>query len=135
MKLGPKSSYLCMIPPPPVENISIPLDDGATDVTPAHTWSLLQPLSGSCLYVRPPSAPQAHRTHARLRTQHRQGWFTYAYCHNSHVRQFHELSKPQSQRSGALLTPLLRITVIINYPITGEYRPEEDTEVGRVIVS
>lgn len=51
MKMGPRNSYLCLIPPPPVDNTSIPTDEPA-DVTPAHTWSLLQPLTGSCLYVR-----------------------------------------------------------------------------------
>ncbi|KAF7793186.1 hypothetical protein EIP86_004295 [Pleurotus ostreatoroseus] len=109
MKLGPKNSFLCMIPPPPVENTSIPLDDSSTDITPARTWSLLQPLSGTCLYVRRPSLSVKRNFLMHVCTQHRQGWFTYAYCHNSHVRQFHELSKPQSQRPG-------------------EYKPEEDTE-------
>lgn len=90
MKMGPRDSYLCLIPPPPVDNTSVPTEDAAADVTPVHTWSLLQPLSGTCLY-------------------HKQGWFTYAYCHNSHVRQFHELARPPNQRPG-------------------EYKPVEDTE-------
>lgn len=51
MKMGPRHSYLCLIPPPPVDNTSIPVDEPTTDITPVHTWSLLQPLSGSCLYV------------------------------------------------------------------------------------
>ncbi|KAI0636850.1 glucosidase II beta subunit-like protein-domain-containing protein [Trametes polyzona] len=75
MRFGPKSSYVCLIPPPPKE---------------PPCWSLLQPLSGKCLY-------------------HRQGWFTYSYCHNSHVRQFHELHHQ-------------------HIPSTGEYKPEEDPE-------
>ncbi|KAI0647168.1 glucosidase II beta subunit-like protein-domain-containing protein [Trametes meyenii] len=89
MKLGPKSSYVCLIPPPPKEPPQV--EDAATDVsTPVHSWSLLQPLSGKCLY-------------------HRQGWFTYSYCHNSHVRQFHELHHQ-------------------HIPSTGEYKPEEDPD-------
>ncbi|KAI0807458.1 hypothetical protein C8Q74DRAFT_63887 [Fomes fomentarius] len=89
MKLGPKSSYLCLIPPPPKE--TPPVEEAPTEVaTPVHSWALLQPLSGTCLY-------------------HRQGWFTYSYCHNSHVRQFHELHHQQ-------------------IPSTGEYKPEEDPE-------
>ncbi|KAI0375020.1 hypothetical protein BV20DRAFT_961268 [Pilatotrama ljubarskyi] len=89
MKFGPKSSYVCLIPPPPREPPAV--EDTATDVaTPVHSWSLLQPLSGKCLY-------------------HRQGWFTYSYCHNSHVRQFHELHHQ-------------------HIPSTGEYKPEEDPE-------
>ncbi|KAI0705822.1 hypothetical protein BC835DRAFT_1261216 [Cytidiella melzeri] len=90
MKMGPRASFLCLIPPPPPESTPVPAEEPTTDVTPVHSWSLLQPLSESCLY-------------------HRQGWFTYAYCHNSHVRQFHELQKPNQQR-------------------LGEYKPEEDTE-------
>ncbi|CDO71240.1 hypothetical protein BN946_scf184863.g36 [Trametes cinnabarina] len=89
MKMGPKSSFVCLIPPPPQESPAV--EDAATDVTtPVHSWSLLQPLSGKCLY-------------------HRQGWFTYSYCHNSHVRQFHELHHQ-------------------HIPSTGEYKPEEDPE-------
>ncbi|KAL1944553.1 hypothetical protein VTO73DRAFT_2983 [Trametes versicolor] len=89
MRFGPKSSFVCLIPPPPKE--PPPVEDTPTDVaTPVHSWSLLQPLSGKCLY-------------------HRQGWFTYSYCHNSHVRQFHELHHQ-------------------HIPSTGEYKPEEDPE-------
>ncbi|KAK0210661.1 hypothetical protein DFS33DRAFT_1252254 [Desarmillaria ectypa] len=73
MKLGPRDSYLCLIPPPLLPPSESPLPPSQEeDVTPAHSWSLLQPLSGSCLY-------------------HRQGWFTYSYCHNNEIRQFKEL--------------------------------------------
>ncbi|OCH95009.1 hypothetical protein OBBRIDRAFT_768589 [Obba rivulosa] len=89
MKLGPGLSYLCLIPPPPADSPS-PADEPEVEVTPVHSWSLLQPLAGTCLY-------------------HKQGWFTYAYCHNSHVRQFHELPHQHAHRPG-------------------EYRPIEDTE-------
>ncbi|KAL0071506.1 Protein OS-9 [Marasmius tenuissimus] len=50
MKMGPRDSYLCFIPapldlpPPPVE------DDTDDEVTTTHSWSLLQPLAGHCLY-------------------------------------------------------------------------------------
>ncbi|KZT11225.1 uncharacterized protein LAESUDRAFT_720423 [Laetiporus sulphureus 93-53] len=90
IKLGPKMSYLCLIPPPSEENNPNISDDSTTDTTPAHSWSLLQPLTGTCLY-------------------HKQGWFTYSYCHNSHVRQFHELPHQHPHR-------------------LGEYKPQEDTE-------
>ena len=50
MKLGPKSEYLCLIPRPPQESPVV--EEPATEVaTPVHSWSLLQPLSGTCLYV------------------------------------------------------------------------------------
>ncbi|KAG7092340.1 hypothetical protein E1B28_008701 [Marasmius oreades] len=77
MKLGPRDSYLCFIPapldlpPPPPE---VETDD---DVATVNSWSLLQPLTGNCLY-------------------HRERWFTYSYCHNQEIRQFKELSNGNS---------------------------------------
>ncbi|KAI0094013.1 hypothetical protein BDY19DRAFT_291995 [Irpex rosettiformis] len=111
MKIGPRVNYLCLIPPPPPENISVPVEEPTAEITPVHSWSLLQPLSGGCLY-------------------HRQGWFTYAYCHNSHVRQFHELLRPNQQRLGknafsAYLFSCHATNISLNI---GEYKPEEDTE-------
>lgn len=51
MKMGPRDSYLCLIPHP-LDNISsLEEDDLDIGVTPARSWSLLQPLSGTCLYV------------------------------------------------------------------------------------
>ncbi|TFK54975.1 hypothetical protein OE88DRAFT_1694150 [Heliocybe sulcata] len=87
MKIGPQDSFLCFVPPPPAA--SPPTEDTQAEVTPVHSWSLLQPLSGTCLY-------------------HKQGWFTYSYCHNSHVRQFREM--PHA------------------HPHPGGYRPEEDPD-------
>ena len=98
--MGPRNSYLCLIPPPPVDNASIPTDEPTTEVTPVHTWSLLQPLTGSCLYVWSNNHSEKTCTDNSVRAQHRQGWFTYAYCHNSHVRQFHELQHPPSHKPG-----------------------------------
>ncbi|KAI0281457.1 hypothetical protein BGY98DRAFT_913452 [Russula aff. rugulosa BPL654] len=71
MKMGPRDTYLCFIPAP-IKQDPPPPEETITEVTASHSWSLLQPLDGTCLY-------------------HRQGWFTYAYCHNSHVRQFREI--------------------------------------------
>lgn len=51
MKMGPRDSYLCLIPHPSVNIPSLEEDDLDIGVTPARSWSLLQPLSGSCLYV------------------------------------------------------------------------------------
>ncbi|KAA1474921.1 hypothetical protein DENSPDRAFT_841598 [Dentipellis sp. KUC8613] len=78
MKMGPHVTYLCLIPPPAVAAAS---DDPPPDVTPVYSWSLLQPLAGTCIY-------------------HRQGWFTYAYCHNSHVRQFREALRAHPSNPG-----------------------------------
>ncbi|KAF8274961.1 hypothetical protein EI94DRAFT_1768293 [Lactarius quietus] len=71
MKMGPRDTYLCFIPPSTKQEPQPP-EESITEVPASHSWSLLQPLDGTCLY-------------------HRQGWFTYAYCHNSHVRQFREM--------------------------------------------
>ncbi|KAH7889304.1 hypothetical protein F5I97DRAFT_1947704 [Phlebopus sp. FC_14] len=71
MKMGPDNEFLCLIlsardrSPPAPDNF-----DG--DEALRNSWSLLQPLSGRCLY-------------------HRQSWFTYSYCHNREIRQFKEL--------------------------------------------
>ncbi|KAJ7219188.1 hypothetical protein GGX14DRAFT_590577 [Mycena pura] len=79
MKMG-ADEYLCLTPkplePPPPDEA-----DDEEELTPAHSWSLLHPLSGTCLY-------------------HRQQWFTYSYCHNAEIRQFRELIKARSLTSG-----------------------------------
>jgi len=52
MKIGPRNSYLCLIPNP-LDLPETPADEDLdAEVAPAHSWSLLQPLTGSCLYVR-----------------------------------------------------------------------------------
>jgi protein OS-9 len=50
MKMGPRDVYLCFIPPP-IEQEPPPPEETITEVTASHSWSLLQPLDGSCLYV------------------------------------------------------------------------------------
>ncbi|KAJ7063211.1 hypothetical protein C8F01DRAFT_1131963 [Mycena amicta] len=75
LKMG-NNEYICLIPKPldpPSAN------EPEQDVTPAHSWSLLNPLT--CLY-------------------HRQPWFTYSYCHNQEIRQFREIIKVPSLTSG-----------------------------------
>ncbi|KAF9642772.1 hypothetical protein BDM02DRAFT_3233209 [Thelephora ganbajun] len=90
MKMGPNHSYLCLIPPePPISDNPSQLEDSSEETTLIQSWNLLQALSGKCLY-------------------HRQGWFTYSYCHNSHVRQFREAAHTHPHPIG--------------------YKPEEDTE-------
>ena len=51
MKMGPRDSYICLIPKPLDTIPSFTDDDLDTDVTPTRSWSLLQPLAGTCLYV------------------------------------------------------------------------------------
>ncbi|KAJ7273628.1 hypothetical protein B0H12DRAFT_1090273 [Mycena haematopus] len=71
LKMGP-TQYLCLIPAPLQQ--PPPDDEPDDEPTPAHSWSLLLPLEGMCLY-------------------HRQAWFTYSYCHgrDGEIRQFREL--------------------------------------------
>ncbi|KAF8320093.1 hypothetical protein DL93DRAFT_2164265 [Clavulina sp. PMI_390] len=76
MRIGPQSSYLCLIPPPPPPPPASEesIDDRATISaarSPASSWELLQPMSQGCLYYT-------------------LGWFTYSYCHNKYVKQFRE---------------------------------------------
>ncbi|KAH8117337.1 hypothetical protein DFH11DRAFT_1541625 [Phellopilus nigrolimitatus] len=82
LKMAGKNSYLCMIPPP-IESHTKPIEEPQIEGNPAQSWSLLQPLSSSCIY-------------------HRQGWFTYAYCHNNQVRQFREIAHSHPHHPGYL---------------------------------
>ncbi|KAH0827072.1 hypothetical protein J3R83DRAFT_4757 [Lanmaoa asiatica] len=74
MKIGPDNEFLCLIPP--ARDAGTVTEDFNGDATLRNSWSLLQPLSGKCLY-------------------HRQTWFTYSYCHNQEIRQFKELTPTQ----------------------------------------
>ncbi|KAJ7709999.1 hypothetical protein B0H17DRAFT_915783 [Mycena rosella] len=80
LKMGPDDQYLCLIPKP--LDAPPPEDEPEEDPTPAHSWSLLLPLTGTCLY-------------------HRQPWFTYSYCHNEEIRQFRELIQARPLPPGA----------------------------------
>lgn len=51
--MGSKSSYVCYVPKPSESASTRQQEETETDATPARSWSLLQPLSGTCLYVRP----------------------------------------------------------------------------------
>lgn len=50
MKIGPDNEFLCLIPPARDAGAATEAFDG--DATLRNSWSLLQPLSGKCLYVR-----------------------------------------------------------------------------------
>src|ERR1700744_892339 len=50
MKMGPRDTYLCFIPPSTKQEPQPP-EESITEVTASHSWSLLQPLDGTCLYV------------------------------------------------------------------------------------
>ncbi|KAG1768357.1 hypothetical protein EDD22DRAFT_872805 [Suillus occidentalis] len=81
MKMGPDNDFICLIPPP--QNTPIqPQENIDQDAVLRNGWSLLEPLSGKCLY-------------------HRQTWFTYSYCHNQEIRQFKELAHTQPRSAGS----------------------------------
>lgn len=83
MKMGARDAYLCLIPQPPELAPPPTSEEPEAEPSLAHSWNLLQGLSGKCLYYK-------------------YDWFTYSYCHNHEIRQFRE--RPQSlinQISGA----------------------------------
>ncbi|KAG2157337.1 hypothetical protein DEU56DRAFT_764059 [Suillus clintonianus] len=81
MKMGPDNEFICLIPP--TRDTPIKAQENIDqDAVLRNGWSLLEPLSGKCLY-------------------HRQTWFTYSYCHNQEIRQFKELAHTQPRPAGA----------------------------------
>ena len=102
--MGPRDSYICLIPKP-LDTIPSFTDDlFDTDVTPARSWSLLQPLAGTCLYVCWHLPLESRSTHNLnpFSQQHRQGWFTYSYCHNDEIRQFKEVIPSHARFTGKI---------------------------------
>jgi protein OS-9 len=81
MKMGPDNEFICLIPPARDTPMQVQ-ENIDQDVVLRNGWSLLEPLSGKCLY-------------------HRQTWFTYSYCHNQEIRQFKELAHTQPRSAGA----------------------------------
>lgn len=51
--MGPQDSYICLIPKTLGQDHSLKDEDFDGDVTPERSWTLLQPLAGTCLYVCP----------------------------------------------------------------------------------
>ncbi|KAJ3493993.1 hypothetical protein NLJ89_g10902 [Agrocybe chaxingu] len=50
MKMGSRDSYICLIPQPVDNGPALKDEVSDAEVTPTRSWSLLQPLSGTCLY-------------------------------------------------------------------------------------
>ncbi|KAI0256759.1 hypothetical protein BJV78DRAFT_1150698 [Lactifluus subvellereus] len=83
MKMGSRDTYLCFTPPP-IKQDPPPPEETITEVTRLTAGRFCN-----------------HWTEL-VYTYHRQGWFTYAYCHNSHVRQFRELIHPRPMTPGKM---------------------------------
>ncbi|KAJ9113900.1 hypothetical protein QFC19_000094 [Naganishia cerealis] len=83
--------WLCMLPSLKSLESKKPLNDSPTarktlaPADPLESMHSLDHLKGGCLY-------------------HRAGWFTYAYCHGSHVRQFREVVQNHPQAPGWIPT-------------------------------
>jgi protein OS-9 len=104
--MGSKDSYICYIPKAPdAPSTRQEEAEAEADATPARSWSLLQPLSGTCIYVRPLFSICGLGFHISITSQHRQGWFTYSYCHNEQIRQFREQAQSVSRLPGPLSHP------------------------------
>ncbi|RXK40925.1 hypothetical protein M231_01773 [Tremella mesenterica] len=69
--------YLCLLPGSNTTRAQTDLVEANArveeeeELDPSLGWAALSHLEGRCLYLK-------------------QGWFTYSYCHNSHIRQFRE---------------------------------------------
>ncbi|WVQ98169.1 hypothetical protein IAU59_005291 [Kwoniella sp. CBS 9459] len=79
---GAPYPYLCLMPSRNATSSQLRLLDqmedefvedhnNGSELDPSQGWAALGHLEGKCLYSK-------------------QGWFTYAYCHNSHIRQFRQ---------------------------------------------
>lgn len=132
MKMGSDNEFICLIPPARDTPMS-PHENIDHDAILSNAWSLLEPLSGKCLYVRPFTFYRPTIHHSNSFWQHRQPWFTYSYCHNREIRQFKELAHTQPRPPGNLF-PILwcMIRSPISYP--GTYEPTEDPEVCAILL-
>ncbi|WVQ83188.1 hypothetical protein IAT38_005327 [Cryptococcus sp. DSM 104549] len=81
-------SYLCLMPSPKTtaEQTSRvdQLEEVEEELDPVQGWNALSHLDGKCLYSK-------------------QGWFTYAYCHNSYIRQFRQAAHPHPHPPGGFI--------------------------------
>ncbi|ODN79542.1 hypothetical protein L202_03499 [Cryptococcus amylolentus CBS 6039] len=73
--------YLCLMPSQNTTQSQLAtldqLEEVEDELDPAQGWAALSHLDGKCLYSK-------------------QGWFTYAYCHNSYIRQFRAAAHPHA---------------------------------------
>ncbi|WVQ75899.1 hypothetical protein IAR50_005534 [Cryptococcus sp. DSM 104548] len=74
--------YLCLMPSQNTTQSQLAtldqLEEVEDELDPVQGWEALSHLDGKCLYSK-------------------QGWFTYAYCHNLHIRQFRAAAPPHAQ--------------------------------------
>ena len=132
MRLGPNTSYLCLIPPPPLAtSFSSQGEKALVSRSPAKSWELLQPMSQGCLYVCIIYIYIISTLLSPTTAQHVLGWFTYAYCHGKYVKQFREAPHAHPHPPGNVRTHILQQNhaLIPRPPPKGGRIPEEDPEV------
>ncbi|WVW78308.1 hypothetical protein I302_100262 [Kwoniella bestiolae CBS 10118] len=88
---GTPYPYLCLMPS---RNTTVSqtdlidkldqVEEVEDELDPVQGWQALSHLEGKCLFTK-------------------QGWFTYSYCHNSHIRQFHAAAHPHPHPPGGLV--------------------------------
>ncbi|WWC59607.1 uncharacterized protein I303_102165 [Kwoniella dejecticola CBS 10117] len=83
--------YLCLMPSKNATDTQTAMIDSLDQVVesedeldPIQGWQAMSHLDGKCLFTK-------------------QGWFTYSYCHNSHIRQFHAAPHPHPHPPGGLV--------------------------------
>ncbi|WWC86782.1 uncharacterized protein L201_001661 [Kwoniella dendrophila CBS 6074] len=88
---GAPYPYLCLMPSKNDTSSQTALIDQLDEVEeiedeldPMVGWQALSHLDGKCLFTT-------------------QGWFTYSYCHNSHIRQFHAAAHPHPHPPGGFV--------------------------------
>lgn len=115
MRLGPDGRHICTIPTvqaPPAMNATekeLSKVEEERELARATTrgWELLAPLDGKCLYFM-------------------SGWWSYSYCHNREVRQFHRLP-PQKDNQWPPEEDPKALSYILGR-VTDVTQPPQDTE-------
>ncbi|KAK8847521.1 hypothetical protein IAR55_005379 [Kwoniella newhampshirensis] len=84
----PPYPYLCLMPSSNTTAAQTSridqLDEVEDELDPIQGWNALSHLDGKCLYSR-------------------QGWFTYAYCHNNYIRQFRQAAHKHPHPPGGVV--------------------------------
>ncbi|WWC68090.1 uncharacterized protein I206_102009 [Kwoniella pini CBS 10737] len=88
---GTPYPYLCLMPSKNITDTQTAMIDSLDQIVesedeldPLQGWQAMSHLDGKCLFMK-------------------QGWFTYSYCHNSHIRQFHAAAHPHPHPPGGLV--------------------------------
>ncbi|WRT64659.1 uncharacterized protein IL334_001593 [Kwoniella shivajii] len=88
---GAPYPYLCLMPSRNTTSSQTALidrldqvEEEEEEIDPVQGWQAMSHLDGKCLFTK-------------------QGWFTYSYCHNSHIRQFHATAPQHPHPPGGII--------------------------------